>query len=85
MSRKTNTQVYLIFDHELVALHHDLKLIPASLELTQLLYSTPCHRVKQLVFAFSIQKQWLYPRLLLDKLCVSLIDLTYLLHTLRTN
>lgn len=50
---------HLVLDHELMALHHDFELVPASLQLLQLLHSPTCHRTQQAVLAFSLMEEGL--------------------------
>jgi len=48
---------HLFLDHQLVAVHHQFKLVPASLQVTHLLNSASSHRPHQLVLSIDGVKQ----------------------------
>lgn len=48
---------YLVLYHQLMALHHQLKLVPPSFQFIQLVHSSPCHRTKKFVLALYIQEE----------------------------
>ena len=50
----------LIFDHHLMTLHHNLKFVPASAQLSQLVHAATSHRAEQLVLLLCRCKLWLY-------------------------
>ena len=75
---------YLVFDHELMALHHDFKLVPPGLEAAQLLHAPPSHRAQQLVLLLGLQEEGLDQRTLLGQSGVLLVHLADLLHALGT-
>ena len=54
------TRQYLFFDHQLMTLHHQLKLVPASLQVAHLFHSTSRHWPHQLVLRIGGIKQRQY-------------------------
>ena len=58
-SPPNSTLLYLLLDHELVALHHDLQLVPSRSVLPKLINPTASNGAEQAVFTLSSSKQWL--------------------------
>ena len=50
---------HLLLDHEFVALHHELKLVPSGTELAQLLHPSTGHGAQELVLTLGLLKQGL--------------------------
>ena len=49
--------LYLLVDHELVALHHDPQLVPSSSVLPKLIHPTVSNGAEQAVLVLSSRKQ----------------------------